>query len=193
MKTIKRKNSITLLLVGIVFVIIGVALTIHFASYIFLGKTVDLNEVLKNGEEIPTDEVVSYTCEYPLGNYAEMQTYINGVIPTPFKSQLYAMIDEHNGKGLIFSAKLNRSNKIEEFDKTINGQKESVTVVGTIHSIDPESFEYLEQTCGDIEGDIVLSYYVIDTTNTRLSIIALNFFSLALGVFCLVTFFRKRN
>ena len=61
MKTIKRKNSITLLLVGIVFVIIGVALTIHFASYIFLGKTVDLNEVLKNGEELPIDKFVSYT------------------------------------------------------------------------------------------------------------------------------------
>ena len=187
------KNRIFGLFLGVLFIGLSLFMLISNASYYFMGKTVDLNEVLKNGEEIPTDEVVSYTCEYPLGNYAEMQTYINGVIPTPFKSQLYAMIDEHNGKGLIFSAKLNRSNKIEEFDKTINGQKESVTVVGTIHSIDPESFGYLEQTCGDIEGDIVLSYYVIDTTNTRLSIIALNFFSLALGVFCLVTFFRKRN
>lgn len=188
------KNRIFGLFLGVLFIGLSLFMLISNASYYFMGKTVDLNEVLKNGEELPIDKFVSYTCEYPLGNYAEEQTYIGGFIPSPFKSQLYAMIDEYDGKGLIFSAKVNRNKKIKEFNSAVNEQTKKVTVVGyfsTVARLDAST--YLEQNFGNIGGDVVLSYYGVDSTRTRFSDIALFTFTFALGVFCLVTFFRKRN
>ena len=188
------KNRIFGLFLGVLFIGLSLFMLISNASYYFMGKTVDLNEVLKNGEELPQDKFVSYTCEYPIGNYAEEKTYIGGFIPSPFKSQLYAVIDEYNGQGLIFSAKVNKKDKIKEFNSAVNEQTESVTVVGCFNTIvSYDATSYLEQTCGDIGGDVVLTHFVIDSTKTRFSQLALCVFSLALGVFCLVTFFRKRN
>ena len=189
-----KNSGIALLLIGIVFVLMGVFLAVHYASYIFLGKTVDLNEVLKNGEELPQGEFVSYTCEYPIGNYCELQTYINGIIPTPSKSQLYAMMDEYDGKGLIYSAKVNNKNKIKEFNRVVNGQTESVTVVGSLDTIvNYDASQYLKNSCSNIEGDVVLTEFVIDSTKTRFSQIALCIFAIALGVFCLVAFIKKKR
>lgn len=189
-----KNSGIALLLIGILFIVLSLFLLISNASYYFLGKTVDLNEVLKKGEELPQDKFVSYTCEYPISNYCELQTYINGFIPTPSKSQLYAMIDEYDGKGMIFSAKVNKNNKIKEFNRAINGQTESVTVVGYFGTItNYDASQYLEQTCGNINGDVVLTHYVIDSTKTRFSQLVLIAFAFALGVFCLVLFFRKKR
>ena len=193
MRSGKRKSLVSLL-IGLFFTAMILVLFIHDASYIFTGKTVDLNEILESGGELPRDKYVSYTCEYPLGNYAEEQTYIDGFIPSPFKSQLYAMIDEYDGEGMIFSAKVNKKAKISEFDSVVDEQTESVTVVGCLQTISPDAFNYLEQSCGYIGGDdVTLTYYVIDSTKTRFSLIVLYTFGLAIGVFCLVTYFRKKG
>lgn len=50
-----------MLFFGILFIGLSLFLLISNASYYFLGKTVDLNEVLKNGEELPKGKFVSYT------------------------------------------------------------------------------------------------------------------------------------
>jgi len=190
----KIKDKIGMLFFGILFIGLSLFLLISNASYYFLGKTVDLNEVLKNGEELPKGKFVSYTCKYPIGHYAEMQTYLNGIIPLPVKSQLYAMIDEYDGKGLIFSAKVNKINKIKEFNSTVNEKTESVTVVGYLDTIvNYEATSYLEQTCCNIDGDIVLTHLVLDSTKTRFSHIVMCTVMFAFGVFLLLICFNENS
>ena len=72
-----RKKSKVGLLIGLFFTAIGIVMFAFDASYILLGRTVDLNKVLEEGGELPRDKVVTYTCEVPIGNYAEMQTHSN--------------------------------------------------------------------------------------------------------------------
>ncbi|MBO5558589.1 hypothetical protein [Ruminococcus sp.] len=72
-----RKKSKVGLLIGLFFTVTGIIMSAFDASYILLGRTVDLNKVLEEGGELPRDKVVTYTCEVPTGNYAEMQTHSN--------------------------------------------------------------------------------------------------------------------
>ena len=188
-----KKKSKAALLMGLFFAAIGIVMFAFDAGYILLGRTVDLNKVLAEGGELPRDKVVTYTCEVPIGNYAEMQTYLNGIIPLPAKSQLYAMYDKYGGDGIIFSAKLISKYKMAEFDSAVNEDTPKITLEGRLMTIDNDAFGYLEQVCGDLsEENITLTYYVIDTTSSRIEWALMYLFITALGVFCLVTYFKKK-
>ena len=188
-----RKKSKVGLLMGLFFTAIGIVMFAFDAGYILLGRTVDLNKVLAEGGELPRDKVVTYTCEVPIGNYAEMQTYLNGIIPLPAKSQLYAMYDKYGGDGIIFSAKLRSKYKMAEFDSAVNNDTPKITLEGRLMTIDNDAFGCLEQVCGDLsEENITLTYYVIDTTSSRIEWALMYLFITALGVFCLVTYFKKK-
>lgn len=190
-----RSRGIVIL--GIFIVGIALALFIHDAEYIFTGKTVDLNEILASGEELPRDKFVTYTCRVPIGNYAETQEYISGIIPLPFKTQQYAMIGEN---GMIFSAAVGKEAKIEEMDNAIDAfyddETVSVTLTGNlqINSSKMDTFleEFVRYEIGsDLESSgLFLTSFVIDTTKTRLSQSMLYIFLFALGAFMTVVGIR---
>lgn len=185
-----RSRKITIIILGLFFMGIAMALFIHDAEYIFTGKTVNLNEILANGEELPRDKFVTYTCKVPIGNYAETQEYISGIIPLPGKTQQYAMIGEN---GMIFSAEIGKKAKIEEMDNAVDAfyddETVSVTLTGNfqINSSKMDTFldEFVRYEIGsDPESSgLFLTYFVIDTTKTRLSQALLYIFMFALGAF----------
>jgi len=40
---------------------LAVIMFVHDSSFILTGKTVDLNQILENNEELPRDKYVTYT------------------------------------------------------------------------------------------------------------------------------------
>ena len=194
-----KRRSIVMILFGILLSVASIALFVHDAEYIFTGKTVNLNEILENGGELPRDKYVTYTCEFPLGNYAETQQYY-GFIPLPFKTQQYAMLDD---SGIVLSAEIKNSNsKIEEMDKAIDefwddDAEVSVTLTGCLTITAAGMDEYLEEYMNylfddDLESyDIFLTSYQIDTTRTRATQFIVEVLVLAIGVFLIIVQVRK--
>ncbi len=193
----KRSSFIISLLLGIFLSGLAVVILVHDAEYIFTGKTVNLNEVIENGGEMPRDKYVTYTCNYPLGNYAETKQTISGVIPLPFKTQQYALLCEN---GIIMSAEVSKKAKIEELNEAIddmyNGEAASVTLTGCLITNNPEMNGYLSEflTAVGIDtesSDIQQTYYLIDTTKTRLSLILAYTFLLVIGLFVIIVDIKK--
>lgn len=192
-----RSRSRGMMILGIFFVVITLALFIHDAEYIFTGKTVDLNEILASGEELPRDKFVTYTCKAPIGNYAETQEYISGIIPLPFKTQQYAMIGEN---GMIFSAKIGKKAKIEEMDDAVDAFYDDetvlVTLTGNLQINSSKMDTFLEEFVSYMidsdqeSSELFLTSFVIDTTKTRLSLSLLYIFMFALGAFMTVAGIR---
>ena len=151
-----------------------------------MGHTVDLNEILINGEELPRDQYVTYQCSVPFGNYAETRSYAGGVIPLPGKTQQFAFLGEND---MILSAEIGRKSKIQEMteltDDYYHGEGfESVTLVGCFEINSPDMDRYLANYFSDIdleEEGIYLTSYVINATKTRLKQAILYLLLLALG------------
>jgi len=165
---------------GIFLSIISIVLFIHDVEYIFTGNTINLNEVLENGEEIPNGKYVTYTCYAPLGNYAETQEYLNGFIPLPFKTQEFAVLTEND---MIISAEIGNKNKIQEMEKLTDDFLTSdddfygsMELTGYLGSNNSEMVGYLQEYFEDVDFEakgISVSWYSIDTTKTRLSVAGL--------------------
>lgn len=193
-----NSRSAIMIFLGALFAFIAVVLFVHDAEYIFTGNTVNLNEILETGAELPRDQYVTFTCRMPVGNYAETQEYLSGIIPTPSKTQQYALLDD---TGLILSAEINHKSKIEELNQAVesfyHGTSVSVTVTGCLVINSSEMDAYLEDYInylldGDMESSgIILTSYLIDTTKTRLKIIIYYTIGFALGVFLMVINIRK--
>ncbi|MBQ2264164.1 MAG: hypothetical protein II341_02070, partial [Oscillospiraceae bacterium] len=62
----KLKCILTALL-GVVMIGLSIVMYVREASYIFMGETLDLNEIIDEGGEMPRGEYVTFTVEYPLG------------------------------------------------------------------------------------------------------------------------------
>lgn len=56
-----------------------------------------------------------------------------------------------------------------------------------------EATSYLEQTCCDIDGDVVLTHLVLDSTKTRFSHIVMCTVMFAFGVFLLLICFNENS
>lgn len=184
----KFKCILTALL-GVVMIVLSIVMYVREASYIFMGETLDLNEIIADGGEMPRGEFVTFTVEYPLGNYAETREMIAGFIPMPFgTTQQYAILCED---GRIISAEISRKSKIAELEQAVedfyNDKSVAVTIVGCVAANDSEMNGYLaEFTDYLFEGDtesagVTPTYFVIDTTQTRVSQFFLYFFFLLLG------------
>ena len=103
------------------------------------------------------------------------------------------MYDEYGGDGIIFSAKLRSKYKMAEFDSAVNDDTAKIKLEGRLMTIDNDAFGYLEQVCGDLsEENITLTYYVIDTTSSRIEWALMYLLITALGVFFLVMYFKKK-
>ena len=194
-----KARCVIMIILGLFLSGLSIVLFVHDAEYIFTGKTVDLNEILKNNEELPRDKFVTFTCEFPIDNYAETQQYINGIIPLPFKTQQYAMLGEN---GMIFSAEIGKKAKIAEMDQALEEFYDdgtvSVTLTGNLQINSPqmdsflnECVEYIFGNAGDLDSyGFYVTSYVIDTTKTRLSQALLYIFLLAIGAVLIVVSIR---
>lgn len=192
-----KSRCVIMIILGILLSGLSIVMFVHDAEYIFTGNTVDLNEILKNNGELPRDKFVTFTCEFPIDNYAETRQYLNGIIPLPFKTQQYAMLGDN---GMIFSAEIGNKAKISEMDQAIetfyDDGEVSVTLTGNLQINSSEMDSYLKECVGYIFGDDLESYgffltsYVIDTTKTRLSQSLLYTFLLAIGVLAIVISIR---
>ncbi len=182
-------DCIVAALLGVVMIALSVVMYAREASYIFMGETLDLNEIIEEGGEMPRGEFVTFTVEYPLGNYAETREMIAGFIPMPFSTtQQYAIFCEDCS---IISAEVSKKSKIAELEQAVedfyNDKPTAVTIVGYVAANDREMNGYLaELTDYLFEGDpasagVTPTYFVIDTTQTRVSQFFLYFFSLLLG------------
>ncbi len=179
------------LLMGVFFLVCVIAMFIHDANYIFTGKTVDLNEIIRNNEDLPRDKYVTYTCEVPLDAYGYSQDRYGGIIPAGRKSYNYAVIDD---SGAIISVKMNNKKLMEEFEAAAANDG-TVDVKGCFVINSAEMDRYLEDYCGDMADgeDIFLTSYVIDTTKTRLSLIVLYTGGLLIGIACIVMYVKGRT
>lgn len=187
------------ILLGLLFCVAALVLFIHDAEYIFTGNTVNLNQVLENNEELPRDKFVTYICYSSLGNYAESQEYLDGLIPLPFKSQEYALLIEN---GYIISAEISKKAKIQELDQLTDdffnnedgAELVPVEITGCLQTVSSDMhnllIEYFEDT--DIEEE-KLTYYVIDTTKTRASQASLYLALFALGGFLIFITIKKKR
>ena len=177
------------IIVGIVIVVLSVVMFVHDSSFILTGKTVDLNEILANNEELPRDKYVTYTCTFPIGNYAETKQTLNGIIPLPFKSQEYAILCEN---GMIISSEISKKSKIREMDtaveKIYNEEEVSVELKGCLQTISSDMRKYLDESLGteSANGNFELTSFAIDTTMTRLKITFMYIFIFLIGLACTV-------
>ena len=186
-----RSRCVIMIILGIFLSGLSIVMFVHDAEYIFTGNTVNLNEILENNEELPRDKYVTFTCEFPIENYAETQQYLNGIIPLPFKTQQYAMLGDN---GMIFSAEIGKKAKIEEMDQALDifyddDEAVSVTLTGNLKINSSEMDSYLKECVEYLIGDdadlesygMFLTSYVIDTTQTRSSQAFLYTFLLIIG------------
>ncbi|MBR1554946.1 MAG: hypothetical protein IJ644_06075 [Oscillospiraceae bacterium] len=177
------------IILGLFLSIMGGILLVHDAEYIFTGNTVNLNEIFENNQELPRDSYVDYTCYCSLGNYAETQQYLNGLIPLPFKSQEYALLTENE---IIISAEISKKEKIQEMEQLTdaffsddeNTSLVPVELVGCLQTVSPDMHNFLiEYFEGTEIAEDVITYYVIDTTKTRASQCGLCLGAILLGIF----------
>ena len=188
-------KKLLFILLGAVVAAVGCVMFCHDSYYIIKGETVDLNEILESGAELPRDTYVTYECKYPLVNYAESRDYYDGVIPMPWVYRQYALLTENN---MIISAKIVSKDKTKELDRYIRDMDyESpdtpVVLTGVLIINESEMDRYLVESCGDFaeSGDVMLTSFVIDTTMTRASAAVLYLFVIAVGMIIIVFSVRK--
>ena len=193
----KGLNPFFGIILAIIMIVISIIMTVHDAEYIFTGKTLDLNSIIENGEEIPRDKYVTYACYLSFGNYAETQPYY-GFIPLPGESQEYALLTEDYA---VISADIKDSAVISEMERLTDyfysdseDEPEPVVITGCVTTIGSDLSGYLEEFFDgfDLDGNgIYLTRYEIDTTKTRFSIAAMYLLFAAFGAALGLVSFKK--
>ncbi len=190
-----KLRSVLMVIVGLLAVAMSILMFVGDAEYIFTGKTVNLNEVLTNGEELPSGKFVTYECYYPMGSYGEIQSYYS-FIPLPGKTHEFAMMTESN---IIISAEIGKKSKIDEFnskteDFLSDKEIEPIVLTGQLKTNGDDLDQLLEDYFSDIDlasNGLILTSYSIDTTQTRAGNAALYSFFLLASVLLIVIYVRK--
>ena len=191
-----RVRGVFLILLGVLFIGLAGFMLWKDADYIFLGKTEDLNEILENDGVPPRDSFVTYSCGVCMGNYAETRQYLNGLIPLPGTTQEFAVLGEN---GMIFSVEAGKKALVSELTRLAEAEYEEglaspVSLTGSVKTIDSEMRGFLEESFDPEELEdygLSLSYYVIDTTETRLTQGAMYGFLLLMGAALIVIAIRR--
>ena len=185
-----KKSGIGMLLVGIFLMIISVLLIVKNADFIFYGKTVDLDEILKNGGEIPQGSFVTYTCDQPLGSYGkEQELFI--FIPVGKEGYYYAIFDEN---GTMLSAKISDEKIRNKIDNLGDGEKANIKITGRVRKLNNEMKMYYLDSLRMKTGFDRSDYY-IDTTDTKTSQIVTSVITFLIGglmVFLFIKMKKKR-
>lgn len=193
----KKGGAVVSLVIGIIFVLFAGILFIGDMDYLLGGKAKDLNEIAANvcpqkDDHVRTD---SYLV---LGNFAETQHKINGIIPVG-KEQHYAIVlgddnmtDISEAKVIVLTVKNKKT--IEKLDELANDDyanfSDAFAIEGQIRTMDPEISGYYRDALSDSGITDYCDYYTValDATQTRLFGWLLVLGVLAVGVLCIVAF-----
>ena len=185
-----RSKRITAVILGAFLSALAIALFLHDAEYLLTGKTVNLNEILDNGDDPPRDKYVTYACQISLGNYGETRMKY-GFIPLPGKTEQFAMLD---ASGLIISAEIGDRAKIAEMLSLTESGEGEVTLTGCFQTNSGDMSRFLSEYLSGVDWEgrsVFMTPYVIDTTKTRVKQTALYIGVLALGVGVIALSFSK--
>lgn len=193
----KKGGAVLSLVIGIIFVLFAGILFIGDMDYLLGGKAKDLNEIAANvcpqkDDHVRTD---SYLV---LGNFAETQHKINGIIPVG-KEQHYAIVlgddnmtDISEAKVIVLTVKNKKT--IKKLDELANDDyanfSDAFAIEGQIRTMDPEISGYYRDALSDSGITDYCDYYTValDATQTRLFGWLLVLGVLAVGVLCIVAF-----
>ena len=193
----KKGGAVLSLVIGIIFVLFAGILFIGDMDYLLGGKAKDLNEIAANvcpqkDDHVRTD---SYLV---LGNFAETQHKINGIIPVG-KEQHYAIVlgddsmtDISEAKVIVLTVKNKKT--IEKLDELANDDNanfsDAIAIEGQIRTLDPKIAGYYRDALSDSGITDYCDYYTValDATQTRLFGWLLVIGVLAIGVLCIVAF-----
>ena len=195
----KKGGAVLSLVIGIIFVLFAGILFIGDMDYLLGGKAKDLNEIAANvcpqkDDHVRTD---SYLV---LGNFAETQHKINGIIPVG-KEQHYAIVlgddnmtDIADAKVIVLTVKNKKT--IKKLDELANNDSanfsDAFAIEGQIRTLDPEIAGYYRDALSDSGITDYCDYYTValDATQTRLFGWLLVIGVLAVGVLCIVAFVK---
>ena len=195
----KKGGAVLSLVIGIIFVLFAGILFIGDMDYLLGGKAKDLNEIAANvcpqkDDHVRTD---SYLV---LGNFAETQHKINGIIPVG-KEQHYAIVlgddnmtDISEAKVIVLTVKNKKT--IKKLDELANNDSanfsDAFAIEGQIRTLDPEISGYYRDALSDSGITDYCDYYTValDATQTRLFGWLLVIGVLAVGVLCIVAFVK---
>ena len=193
----KKGGAVLSLVIGIIFVLFAGILFIGDMDYLLGGKAKDLNEIAANvcpqkDDHVRTD---SYLV---LGNFAETQHKINGIIPVG-KEQHYAIVlgddnmtDISEAKVIVLTVKNKKT--IKKLDELANNDyanfSDAFAIEGQIRTMDPEIAGYYRDALSDSGITDYCDYYTValDATQTRLYGWMIVVGALAIGVLCIVAF-----
>ena len=195
----KKGGAVLSLVIGIIFVLFAGILFIGDMDYLLGGKAKDLNEIAANVRPQKDDHV--RTDSYlVLGNFAETQHKINGIIPVG-KEQHYAIVlgddnmtDISEAKVIVLTVKNKKT--IEKLDELANDDSanfsDAFAIEGQIRTLDPEISGYYRDALSDSGITDYCDYYTValDATQTRLFGWLLVIGVLAVGVLCIVAFVK---
>lgn len=189
-----RKGSLGAIILGIFLAGIGIILMVHDFTFIFFGRTVDIDSIVAQGEEIPRDKYVDYTADVCLGPYGETQEYLGGFIPLPIKTLQYAFL---TADGRVISAEVGKKATQAELDQLYQDLMNDrtgkpVKLRGAVVTNDSKMQGYLMEYLGSAADQMTVTYYVIKTTQTRVSQAILYVLCIALGAGMAVIGFTKR-
>ncbi len=193
----KKGGAVVCLIFGIIFVLLAIVCFIGDMDYLLGGKAKDLNEIAANvcpqkDDHVRTD---SYLV---LGNFAETQHRINGIIPAG-KEQHYAIVlgdddmdDISDAKIIVLTVKNKKT--IEKLEELANDDyadfSDAIAIEGQIRTPDPEIEGYYRDALEDSGITDYCDYYTValDATQTRLYGWMIVVGALAIGVICIVAF-----
>lgn len=193
----KKGGAVVCLIFGIIFVLLAIVCFIGDMDYLLGGKAKDLNEIAANTRPQKDDHV--RTDSYlVLGNFAETQHRINGIIPAG-KEQHYAIVlgdddmdDISDAKIIVLTVKNKKT--IEKLDELANNDyadfSDAVAIEGQIRTLNPEIEGYYRDALDASGITDYCDYYTValDATQTRLYGWMIVVGALAIGVLCIVAF-----
>ncbi len=175
-------------------------------SYMFLGKTKNMNEILADGAPLEKGDYVTLDVRFVLGNFAETKHKINGFIPIGTDQHYLIILDNGSAMPLMIKSK----SDIEKLDALINptwsflsGETttpptETLRLSGCISSMNHEIEDYYKQalsTAGlDSTNTTNIYYLTFDATQTRFSKILILLMIVGLFILLIIgaIFSRKR-
>ena len=195
-------KKIILLLLGIFLIGFGLITMISSASYIFAGKTRDLNEIAFEGSvDEYENKFVSMDVDAIIDVFAQTRHTINGIIPTGTDDHYIVWLYDDSFIGLSADKNTDELDRVLEDtydcldEKTEYLTDKTVYVEGRLKPLKGELSGYYQETLNlwglsILEDKVYL--YTVDTTETRLSVLLQSVTSLIVGLVMLAIAFTDK-
>ncbi len=180
--------SIILALVLLVFTVVYVGMNFN---YMVLGKSIDLNQQLREGKSPEKGDLVTFEVRYVLGNFAETKHKINGIIPTGTDEHYVVVLDDNSLMAVSVSGSkdVDAMNKLESETKAYLADTDDISKIptstikltGRLETMHSEIQKYYNQALSTL-STYTIHNMTLNATHGRLSMFMITFFLLALLV-----------